>query len=539
MGRHSAPSAARLPPPIIESIRRRLARLPLHRMTDTSSDPSSRTRRPRVVIIGCGFGGLEAAKALSKQDVEITVIDRTNHHLFQPLLYQVATAGLPAPAISGPIRHILRHEIARGNLTVLMGEVTSIDAASRCVVVDGGEHISYDHLIVAAGATHSYFGHDEWARYAPGLKTLGDAFTIRRRVLTAFERAERETDSQARTPWLTFAIVGAGPTGVEMAGTLAEIAQHTLSEEFRRIDSRQARVVLIEGAPRVLGTFSPGLSQRAQEQLEDLGAEVLTGAKVTNITAFGIHYETQEPTEHGSRMVSHFLPTRTVIWAAGVAGSPLGRALAKSTGCALDRAGRVVVGADLTVPGHPNIYVVGDLANAKSYLHADQPSPVPGVSPAAKQMGRKAAFNIIRRLRGQDAQSFRYYDYGALATIGKRAAIASVDVPLLGNIKFSGFTAWLFWLFVHIYFLIGFRNRMVVFMDWAWAYFTSQRHARVFPDPHALEPHAMVVRVNHAESPQSHHPAPVQVNGSAGKMAGHHADDVATALAATAPPIHR
>jgi NADH dehydrogenase len=514
-------------------------------MTDLFSSSSQPVKRPRVVIIGCGFGGLEAAKALSHQDVEITVIDRTNHHLFQPLLYQVATAGLPAPAISGPIRHILRHEIARGNLTVLMGEVTSIDAASRCVVLDGGEHLLFDYLIVAAGATHSCFGRDEWARYAPGLKTLGDAFTIRRRVLTAFERAERETDGEARTPWLTFAIVGAGPTGVEMAGTLAEIAQHTLQKEFRRIDSRHARVVLLEGAPRVLGTFTPGLSQRAQEQLEGLGAEVLTGAKVTNITAFGIHYEMQEPAADGAtRAVPHFLPTRTVIWAAGVAGLLLGRALAKSTGCALDRAGRVIVGADLSVPGSANIFVVGDLANAKSYLHPDNPTAVPGVSPAAKQMGRKVAHNIARRLKGEETQAFRYYDYGSLATIGKRAAIASVDVPLLGNIKFSGFAAWLFWLFVHIYFLIGFRNRMVVFMDWAWAYFTSQRHARVFPDPHALEPHTMMVRINHPEPTAPTHqasptPASQQGGAAAGKMAESIPAAAATQFATAASPPTR
>jgi NADH dehydrogenase len=451
-------------------------------------------RKPHVVIVGCGFGGIEAAKALSRAPVEITVIDRTNHHLFQPLLYQVATAGLPAPAISGPIRHILRQEIARGNLTVLMGEVTAIDTAAHCVVLDGGEHVCYDHLIVAAGATHSYFGRDDWARYAPGLKTLGDAFTIRRRVLTAFERAERESDPAAREPWLTFAVVGAGPTGVEMAGTLAEIAQTTLSAEFRRIDSRHARVVLIEGAPRVLGTFPEDLSQRAREQLQELGAEVLTGAKVTDINAFGIQYETVD----NGQPTRHFLPARTVIWGAGVAASPLGRALAKSTGCALDRAGRVVVEPDLTVPGHPEIAVVGDLASAKSYHRPEQPTPVPGVSPAAKQMGRKAALNIIRRLKGQATQAFRYYDYGSLATIGKRAAVADVELPLIGRAKFSGLSAWLFWLFVHIYFLIGFRNRMVVFMDWAWAYFTSQRHARVFPDPHALEPHAIVVRVTPA-----------------------------------------
>lgn len=392
----------------------------------------------------------------------------------------------------------LRKQIAKGNLTVLMGEVTSIDTASSCVVLDGGEHIHFDHLILAAGATHSYFGRDDWAKYAPGLKTLGDAFSIRRRVLTAFEQAERETDPVKREPWLTFAVVGAGPTGVEMAGTLAEIAQQTLSAEFRRIDSRMARVILLEGAPRVLGTFTEDLSQRAKEQLEMLGAEVLPGAKVTNITAFGIHYDVMEKQADGSsRAVSHFLPTRTVIWAAGVAASPLGKALSKSTGCELDRAGRVVVQPDLTIPGHPNIYVVGDLASAKSYLDPENPTPVPGVSPGAKQMGRKAAFNIMRKLKGLDAQAFRYFDYGSMATIGKRAAVAMLDIPFTKKrIRFSGFAAWLFWLFVHVYFLIGFRNRTVVMMDWAWAYFTSQRHARVFPDPHALEPHTRLVRVD-------------------------------------------
>jgi NADH dehydrogenase len=464
----------------------------------TPSSPSP--QKPRVVIVGCGFGGLEAAKTLSSMDVEIIVIDRTNHHLFQPLLYQVATAGLPAPAIASPIRHILRDQIARGNLTVLMGEVTSIDHGSNCVVLDGGEHLHYDHLILAAGATHSYFGNDQWAKYAPGLKTLGDAFTIRRRVLTAFEQAERETDPTAREQWLTFAVVGAGPTGVEMAGTMAEIAQQTLRAEFRRIDSRRARVILIEGAPRVLGTFPEDLSAKAKVQLEGLGAEVLTGAKVTNITAFGIHYDLTETGPDGQpRQVSHFVPTRTVIWGAGVAASPLGRMLAKSTGCELDRAGRVVVQPDLTIAGHPEIYVVGDLASAKSYLDPANPTPVPGVSPGAKQMGRKAAINIQRRLQGLEPQAFRYFDYGSLATIGKRAAVAMIDIPFTKKrVKFSGFSAWLFWLFVHVYFLIGFRNRLVVFMDWAWAYFTSQRHARVFPDPHALEPNAVIVRVNAA-----------------------------------------
>lgn len=467
-------------------------------VASASSHLAATPAKPRVVIIGCGFGGLEAAKALSHAEVEIVVIDRTNHHLFQPLLYQVATAGLPAPAIAGPIRHILRKQIAKGNLTVLMAEVTSIDTASNCVVLDVGEHIHFDHLIVAAGATHSYFGRDEWAKYAPGLKTLGDAFSIRRRVLTAFEQAERETDPVKRGPWLTFAVVGAGPTGVEMAGTLAEIAQQTLSAEFRRIDSRMARVILLEGAPRVLGTFSEDLSQRAKEQLEMLGAEVLPNAKVTNINAFGIQYEQTETQPDGSTVVkSHTLPSRTVIWAAGVAASPLGKALTKSTGCELDRAGRVVVQPDLSIAGHPNIYVVGDQASAKSYEDPQNPVMVPGVSPAAKQMGRKAAFNILRRLKGQEAQAFRYFDYGSMATIGKRAAVAMIDVPFSKKrVRFSGFSAWLFWLFVHVYFLIGFRNRTVVMMDWAWAYFTSQRHARVFPDPHALEPNTRMVRVD-------------------------------------------
>lgn len=478
---------------------------PASHFVATQKVPTSRpagTQRQRVVIVGCGFGGLEAAKALEGANVDVVVIDRTNHHLFQPLLYQVATAGLPAPAIAAPIRHVLRKQIAQGHLTVLMGEVTSIDTASSCVVLDGGEHLHYDQLIVAAGATHSYFGRDDWAKYAPGLKTLGDAFTIRRRVLTAFEQAEREPDPAKRVPWLTFAVVGAGPTGVEMAGTMSEIAQHTLSAEFRRIDSRDARVILLEGAPRVLGTFTEDLSQRAKEQLEGLGAEVLPGAKVTNITAFGIHYDVTEKQPDGSsRNVSHFLPTRTVIWAAGVAASPLGKALAKSTGCELDRAGRVVVQPDLTIPGHPNIHVVGDLASAKSYLDPHNPTPVPGVSPGAKQMGRKAAFNIMRRMKGLEPQAFRYFDYGSLATIGKRAAVAMIDLPFTKKqVRFSGFAAWLFWLFVHVYFLIGFRNRMVVMMDWAWAYFTSQRHARVFPDPHALEPHKVLVSVADARA---------------------------------------
>ncbi len=439
--------------------------------------PDSSTR-PRVVIVGCGFGGIEAVRTLSKAEVEITLIDRTNHHLFQPLLYQVATANLSAPAISGPIRHILRGEMRRGNLTILLAEVTRIDTQARSVELDGGkDRIAYDHLIVAAGATHSYFGNDQWAQHAPGLKTLADAFTIRRRVLMAFERAERKHDDAERMKCLTFAVVGAGPTGVEMAGQLAEIAHHTLPEEYRRIDSRRARVLLIEGGPRVLSAFTEDMSGRAKAQLDVLGVEVLTNAKVTGIDAEGLDYDSPD----GPRRID----TKTIVWAAGVAASPLGRSLAASSGCETDRAGRVVVQPDLTVPGHPEISVVGDLAAAKSHPKQGEPTPVPGVSPAAKQMGRHAAHNLLRRLRGEPTLPFRYLDYGALATIGRRAAIASVDVPVLGTVRFSGAFAWLFWLFVHIYFLIGFRNRLVVLGDWAWAYFSFERQARVVADPEA------------------------------------------------------
>ena len=439
-----------------------------------------RPERPRVVIIGCGFGGLEAVRALSRADVEITLVDRTNHHLFQPLLYQVATAGLSAPAVSAPIRHVLREEMKRGNLTVLQGEVTGIDTAARQVMLDGREPLAYDHLMVAAGATHSYFGHDEWAAHAPGLKTLADAFTIRARVIGAFERAERAADEAERHAWMTFVIIGAGPTGVEMAGTMTEIARHTLPMEFRRIDSRRARVVLLEGSDRVLGSFVPTLSAKARVQLERLGVEVLTGCKVTDIDAGGVTYEARE----GEAARVHRLPSRTVIWAAGVGGSPLGRALAASAQAMLDRAGRVVVEPDLSLRNHPEIAVIGDLAAAMSY-GPGEPRPVPGVSPAAKQMGRTAAANLLRRLRGEPTQPFRYIDYGNLATIGRKAAVVDLTVPVFGAIRFSGYLAWLFWLFAHIYFLIGFRNRLIVLIEWAWAYWTYERYARVVAEPAA------------------------------------------------------
>ena len=456
------------------------------------------TALPRVVIVGCGFGGIEAVRRLSRDPVEITLIDRTNHHLFQPLLYQVATAGLSAPAISAPIRHTLRREMKRGNLTILQAEVTDIDAAGRRVLLDDGEALPYDHLIVAAGATHSYFGHDDWAAHAPGLKTLDDAFRIRARVIGAFERAERCLDASERESWMTFVVIGAGPTGVEMAGTMTEIAQHTLPQEFRRIDSTDARVVLLEGSDRVLGSFVPMLSQRAREQLGRLGVDVRTGCKVTHIDADGVNYETRD----GAAVKTFRVPSKTVIWAAGVAASRLGKALAASAGATLDRAGRVIVRPDLSVNGHPEIAVIGDLASALSYPAdptRDKPVPVPGVSPAAKQMGRAAAANLRRRLRGEPTVPFRYIDYGNLATVGRKAAVVDLTVPKLGALRFSGYFAWLFWLFAHIWFLIGFRNRLIVMLDWAWAYWTYERSARVVAEPAPATPPARLV----AEAPSS------------------------------------
>jgi NADH dehydrogenase len=409
---------------------------------------------PHVVIIGCGFGGLAAARELAGADVRISMIDRSNHHLFQPLLYQVATAGLPAPAISAPIRAILAEQ---RNLTTLMAAVTAIDVTAKTVALEDGTSISYDHLIVAAGSTHSYFGHDEWAGLAPGLKTLEDAFEIRKRILMAFEYAERETDARRRQEWLTFSVIGGGATGVEMAGTLVEIARHTLAGEFRNIDPHSARVVLIEGSDRILGAYPPDLSEKAREQLQKLGVDVRTGSRVVHIDEQCVRYIDFD----GEQM----LASRTVIWSAGVAASPLG----KSLGVELDRAGRVPVSPELNIAGHDDVYVIGDLAAAQS-----DGKPVPGVSPAAKQMGRIAARNIKHRIAGRAPEAFVYQDYGSLATIGRKAAIAVV-----GKLKFSGYPAWLFWLFVHVYFLIGFRNRVMVMTDWALAYFTFKRSARV------------------------------------------------------------
>ncbi len=423
---------------------------------------------PRIVIIGCGFGGLEAARAFDGAAVDIALVDKTNHHLFQPLLYQVATAGLSAPAIAAPIRHLFRKQ---PNVTSLLGEVTRIDADGREVHMKDGGALPYDHLIVAAGATHSYFGRDDWAPFAPGLKTLDDAFEIRRRILVAFEQAERQTEPAARKAWMTFVVIGGGPTGVEMAGTVAEIACHTLPGEFRHIDPAQAQVLLLEGGPRILQAMPDDLSIRAQRQLEGLGVQVRVNARVTDIDAASVGVRPGEGE-------AYTIPTRCVIWAAGVAASPLGKQLSLVTGAQTDRAGRVVVEPDLSLAGHPEISVIGDLAAARSFVPGQEPRAVPGVSPGAKQMGRAAAANVLNRIAGRPTQPFRYRDYGNLATIGRNAAVVDLVSPA-GHFKFSGYFAWLFWLFAHIYFLIGFRNRIVVLIDWASAYWSKQRYARV------------------------------------------------------------
>jgi NADH dehydrogenase len=405
---------------------------------------------PHVVVLGCGFGGLFAVRALRGKPVRVTVVDRTNHHLFQPLLYQVATAGLTAPAVAAPIRHILA---GQKNATVIYGEAQRVDLGRRAVLLDGGDEIAYDRLIVATGAANSYFGNDGWAAHAPSLKTLEDAYEIRGRVLLAFERAERETSAAKRAAWLTFVVIGGGATGVELSGAFAEIARHTLHGEFRRFDPRNARVVLVEGSDRVLPAYPPALSERARVQLERLGVTVWLGKTVTGIDGEGV------------KLGSENLAANTVIWAAGVAASPLGASL----GVPVDRAGRVIVAEDLSVPGHPEVQVIGDLAALPWHT-----PPVPGIAPAAKQMGKLCALNILKSLQGIKTKPFRYKDVGMLATIGRNSAVA-----VLGRLHLSGYPAWLLWLVAHIYFLIGFRNRIVVLIDWAVAYWTFDRNARI------------------------------------------------------------
>ncbi len=405
---------------------------------------------PHVVIIGGGFGGLYAARHLKRSDIAVTLVDRHNYHLFQPLLYQVATAALNPADIAAPIRSILRHQ---KNVDVILGEAQSIDVNQKRVGLADGE-LAYDYLIVATGATHSYFGHPEWEPYAPGLKSIDDALEIRRRVLTAFEAADRESDPHRRAAWLTFVIVGAGPTGAELAGALSEIARHTMMRDFRHIDPKLARVLLVEGRDRVLPPFPPDLSAKARAQLERLGVEVMTDTVVTSVTADAV------------RVGEISIPTHTVLWAAGVQASPL----AQTLGAPLDRAGRVLVEADLTIPGHRDVFVIGDLAAAK----CDDGTFVPGVAPAAIQEGAHTARNIERAIGGEPMRPFHYRDKGSLATIGRAAAVADI-----GPLHLSGFIAWFAWLAIHIFSLIGFRNRFFVIAQWAWAYVTYQRAARL------------------------------------------------------------
>jgi len=415
-----------------------------------ASDATVGCGAPHVVIIGAGFGGLAAAKGLRSAAAQVTIVDRRNHHLFQPLLYQVATAALNPSDIAQPIRRILRRQ---RNVSVALGEATGVDLAARKVVLREEEELQFDYLILATGATHSYFGHDNWEHSAPGLKTVEDALEIRRRVLVAYEAAERESNPAIQREWLTFVIVGAGPTGVEMAGALAEISRRVLSLDFRRIEPCRARIVLIEAAARVLPAMSPESSANAYRQLVRLGVEVMTNTAVTGVDNNGVN--------HASARIA----ARTVIWAAGVAASPLARSL----GMPLDRAGRVVVGSDLTLRGEPRVFIIGDLAA----LQQDG-KPVPGVAAAAMQEGRHAARNIVHSIRGETLEPFRYIDKGTLATVGRAAAV--ID---FGWIHLSGLVAWVLWLAVHIFYLIGFRNRVLVLTEWAWVYLRNERGARL------------------------------------------------------------
>ncbi|AZO14854.1 NAD(P)/FAD-dependent oxidoreductase [Mesorhizobium sp. M2A.F.Ca.ET.043.05.1.1] len=408
--------------------------------------------RHHVVVVGAGFGGLELTRALAGAPVRITMIDKRNHHLFQPLLYQVATTSLATSEVAWPIRHLLRR---RKDVTTLLGTVTGVDRAGKRVLLQDGSSVPYDTLVLATGARHAYFGHDEWEPFAPGLKTLEDATTIRRRILLAFEQAERETDPTRRQALLTFVIVGGGPTGVELAGTIVELAHDTLRGEFRNIDTRQARVVLIEAGDRILANFAPQLSDYARRALERLGVTVELGRPVTQLDADGVVFGDKQ------------LPARTIIWAAGVAASPA----AEWLGASADRAGRVLVEPDLTVPGSPDIFVIGDTAHV---LRPDG-KPVPGVAPSAKQEGKHVAATIKARLAGDTAtRPFQYHHAGDLATIGKRAA--AID---FGWVKLTGWLAWWLWGIAHIYFLIDFRNRLAVSLSWLWIYLTGQRSARL------------------------------------------------------------
>lgn len=416
-------------------------------------EPRDRSRRPRVVVLGGGFGGLSVARALRKAAVDVLLVDRTNHHLFQPLLYQVAMSGLSPAEIAWPIRSILR---TQANAEVVLSDATAIDLAARTVtLVDDGERaVSFDYLVMATGAQTTYYGHADWERVTLDLKSLDDAVEVRRRVLLAFEEAERSTDPDERRKLLTFVVIGGGPTGVELAGALAELARFVLAADFRNINARAARVTLIEASDRVLGTFAPTLSDKALSQLKDLGVDVVLNTKVTGIDAGGV--------DVGNTRID----SATVIWAAGVGATPI----TKTLGVELDRAGRVVVEPDCSVPGHRNVFAIGDTA---LFLHQDG-KPLPGVSPVAMQQGRFVARAIAADLAGRQRGTFHYVDKGSMATIGRSRAIAEMR-----QLKLSGFPAWVAWLAVHLFFLIGFKNRFFVLLDWIYAYFTYRRGARL------------------------------------------------------------
>jgi len=416
------------------------------------------TDRHRVVIVGGGFGGLSAARTLKRSPVEVTLVDRCNYHLFQPLLYQVATGALSPANIAAPLRHILKNQ---GNVKVLLAEATHIDAAHRRVLLSDGA-VDYDTLIVATGASHQYFGHDEWEKFAPGLKTIEDATDMRSRILLAFEAAEREADPEKLKAWMTFVIVGAGPTGAELAGTLGEIANDTLRHDFRNINPSEARIILVEGAGRVLPTYPEELSDAAKKMLTRLSVNVRTGAMVTDIVEGSVTIREQDRTEK--------ISTRTVLWAAGVLASPLGRILAAEADAKLDKAGRVIVEPDLTIAGHPQIFVIGDLAN---FSHQTG-KPLPGVAQPAIQEGHYVGKTIERRLRGEKTKPFHYFNKGNLATIGRAKAVAD-----LNWMRLSGLPAWMIWLFIHLLYIVQFQNRLLVLVQWAWLYITYDRSARL------------------------------------------------------------
>jgi NADH dehydrogenase len=421
--------------------------------------------RHRVVILGGGFGGLSATHKLKHAPVEITLLDRCNYHLFQPLLYQVATGSLSPANIAAPLRQILA---GQKNARVLLAEAVHIDAANRRVILSDGA-VSYDTLVVATGATHQYFGHDEWEEFAPGLKTVEDATAMRGRILLAFEAAERERDQAKLKAWMTFVIVGGGPTGAELAGALGEIAHDTLSHDFRDIDPSQSQIILVEGADRALPSYPPKLSEAARKMLVKLGVVVRTGAMVTNIQAESVTIKQGDRTES--------IPTRTVLWAAGVLASPLGRILSKEAGATLDNAGRVVVNPDLTIPGHPEIFVIGDLAN---FSHQTG-KPLPGVAQPAIQQGAYVGKLIQARLRNKQLPPFHYFDKGNLATIGRGAAVAD-----LNWLQISGWPAWLIWVFIHLLYIVEFQNRLLILLQWAWLYITFDRSARLITGKNPL-----------------------------------------------------